>query len=167
MYRADLERATSGHGYAPFFSSGQRAGTGMSHFLAPGNGLARVLIFQKRAGKRAINKIRSGPKSQRMTARAIINILDIPKKISHVFRYLTWSQIPVKTSIWHILRKKPKSLEPLAYERIAIVFQPTARASPAYTKTNQRCVDRLEALEIWFLAQCVPNGCLHWNLTSC
>ena len=56
MYRADLERATSGHGYAPFFSSGQRAGTGMSHFLAPGNGRARVLIFQKRAGKRAINK---------------------------------------------------------------------------------------------------------------
>ena len=28
VYRADLERATSGHGYAPFFSSGQRAGTG-------------------------------------------------------------------------------------------------------------------------------------------
>ena len=39
--------------------------------------------------------------------------------------------------------KKTKSLEPLTYERIAIVFQPTARASPAHTKTNRRCVHKL------------------------
>ena len=88
--------------------------------------------------------------------------LDIPKKISHVFRYLTWSQIPVKTSIWHTLRKKTKSLEPLAYERIAIVFQPTARASPAHTKTNRRSAHRLEALEIWFFF----SMCAKWMSPS-
>ena len=33
--------------------------------------------------------------------------------------------------------------EPLTGQRIAIVFQPTARASPALIKTNQRSVDRL------------------------
>ena len=46
------------------------------------------------------------------------------------------------------IEKKTKSLEPLAYERIAIVFQPTARASPAHTKTNRRSAHRLGALEI-------------------
>ena len=91
--------------------------------------------------------------------------LDIPKKISHVFRYLTWSQIPVKTSIWHTLRKKTKSLEPLAYERIAIVFQPMARASPASTKTNWRPDDQLGALEWWLWPQCVPGGCPLWKIT--
>ena len=93
---------------------------------------------------------------------ASIPALDIPKKISHVFRYLTWSQIPVKTSIWHTLRKKTKSLEPLAYERIAIVFQPTARASPAHTKTNRRSAHRLEALEIWFFF----SMCAKWMSPS-
>ena len=79
-----------------------------------------------------------------------------------MFRYLTWSQIPVKTSIWHTLRKKTKSLEPLAYERIAIVFQPTARASPAHTKTNRRSAHRLEALEIWFFF----SMCAKWMSPS-
>ena len=41
------------------------------------------------------------------------------------------------------IEKKNKSLEPLTYERIAIVFQPTARAIPAHTKTNRRCVHKL------------------------
>ena len=77
------------------------------------------------------------------------------QKFLQFIEYLTWSQIPMETSIWHTLRKKTKSLEPLAYERIAIVFQPTARASPAHTKTNRRSAHRLEALEIWvFFSLC-------------
>ena len=74
--------------------------------------------------------------------------LDVIKNFTHVFRYLTITRNPIKTSIWHTFGKKTKSLEPLTYERIAIVFQPTARASPAHTKTNRRSADRLGALEI-------------------
>ena len=50
----------------------------------------------------------------------------------------------------HLAHIEPKirSLEPLTYQRIAIVFQPTAWAGPAHTKTNRRCVDRLKALEM-------------------
>ena len=59
---------------------------------------------------------------------------------------------------------KIKPPEPLNDPLAAIVFQPTAWASPAHTKTNRWRVDRLGALEVWFLAQCVPNGCLHWIL---
>ena len=59
---------------------------------------------------------------------------------------------------------KIKPPEPLNDPHAAIVFQPTAWASPAHTKTNRWRVDRLGALEVWFLAQCVPNGCLHWIL---
>ena len=54
--------------------------------------------------------------------------------------------------------------EPLTDPRAAIVFQPMARVSPACTKTNRRPVDRLETLQIWVLAQCGPNGFLHWIL---
>ena len=42
------------------------------------------------------------------------------------------------------------SPQPLTDPRAAIVFQPTARASPARTKTNRWSAHRLEALEIWF-----------------
>ena len=91
-----------------------------------------------------------------------MSVLDVSKYFTHVSRYLTISQIPMKTSIWHTLRKKTKSLEPLAYERIAIVFQPTARASPAHTKTNRRSAHRLEALEIWFFF----SMCAKWMSPS-
>ena len=40
--------------------------------------------------------------------------------------------------------------EPLSDPRAAIVFQPTARASAACTKTNRRPVDRLELEVIFF-----------------
>ena len=56
------------------------------------------------------------------------------------------------------------SPQPLTDPRAAIVFQPTARASPAHTKTNRRPVDWLELEEIFFFTECVPNGCPHWIL---
>ena len=50
----------------------------------------------------------------------------------------------------HLAHIEPKIRppEPLTDQRIAIVFQPMARASPAHTKTNRRSADRLGALEI-------------------
>ena len=64
----------------------------------------------------------------------------------------------------HLAHIEPKirSLEPLTYQRIAIVFQPTARASPAHTKTNRRSAHRLEALEIWFFF----SMCAKWMSPS-
>ena len=56
------------------------------------------------------------------------------------------------------------SPQPLTDPRAAIVFQPTARASPAHTKTNRRPVDWLEMEEKIFVTECVPNGCPHWIL---
>ena len=49
----------------------------------------------------------------------------------------------------HLAHIEPKIRppEPPSDQRIAIVFQPMARASLAHTKTNWRSVDRLEALE--------------------
>ena len=47
----------------------------------------------------------------------------------------------------------------------AIVFQPTAQASPASTKTNWQSATKLGVVEWCLGAQCVPNGCLHWKIT--
>ena len=66
-----------------------------------------------------------------------------------MIRYLAISQIAMKTSIWHTL----SSQESLTDHQIAIVFQPTAWASPALTKTNWRADDRLEVAEIFFFHQ--------------
>ena len=63
------------------------------------------------------------------------------------------------------LEPKIRPPEPLTDPRAAIVFQPTAWASPACTKTNRRPVDQLEALDIWILAQSVPNGWVHQILS--
>ena len=57
---------------------------------------------------------------------------------------------------------KKTSLPPPEYKRAAIVFQPTAQASPASTKTNWRCVGSLGVEVKFFFAECVPNGCLLW-----
>ena len=63
----------------------------------------------------------------------------------------------------HLAHIEPKirSLEPLTDERIAIVFQPTARASPAHTKTNRQPHNWCRGGSNFF-TQFVPNGCLHW-----
>ena len=58
-------------------------------------------------------------------------------------------------------------LESLTDHQITIVFQPTACASPAGTKTNRRSDDRLGTLEVQLAVQSVPNGCPHWKMTSC
>ena len=65
----------------------------------------------------------------------------------HVIRYLTISHFPKKTSIWHTLKNKKIFIRPLADPHTDIVFQPTARAGAACTKTNQWCVDWLEGIE--------------------
>ena len=50
----------------------------------------------------------------------------------------------------HLAHTEPKIRppEPLTDQRIAIVFQPMAWASPAHTKTNQWCGDRPGTLEV-------------------
>ena len=58
-------------------------------------------------------------------------------------------------------------LESLTDHQITIVFQPTACASPAGTKTNWRSDDRLGTLEFQLAVQSVPNGCPHWKMSSC
>ena len=60
--------------------------------------------------------------------------LDVTKKFTHVFRYLTLSQIPMKTSIWHTLSQK-SSLQspctiltlPLFFSRWPELVQPTPK----------------------------------------
>ena len=50
----------------------------------------------------------------------------------------------------HLAHIEPpnRPAKPLTNQRIVIVFQPTAWASPAHAKTNRRSADRLGALEI-------------------
>ena len=62
------------------------------------------------------------------------------------------------------IEPKIRPPEPITDPRAAIVFQPTAQASPACTKTNCWPVVQLEVQQILVLAQCVPNICLQWIL---
>ena len=71
-----------------------------------------------------------------------------------------------KEDIHSVHNVKKKLLYLLANLWAAIVFQPTAQASAARTKTNLRPTYQLWAKEGCLGAQCMPNGCLHTKVTS-
>ena len=85
--------------------------------------------------------------------------LDVAKKFFHMFRHLT--RIQRRHSFGtHCVKKNYFHL--LTDHRDAIVFQPTAQARPAHTKTNRRPDDQFRGGSNFFFTQFVPNGCLHW-----
>ena len=83
-----------------------------------------------------------------------------------VLRKIYFQQNSKADAFWAHIECLIFFLHLLSEQRAAIVFQPTARASAAHTKTNRRSAIRLEGVEKNLSAQCVCGMCLLWNFTE-